>query len=437
MSRPGLREHQIRALKYACVNEYAIVALDPRLGKSRVAIEVREKYKIKCIVVCPAYLIDNWKVEIHKWVDNPRILPIYSGADIPISVKRFDYILVSYSLAQKCEHIFEQSDMVVLDEAPAIKSMDSLRAQFIHKSVYENSMKRVLLLTGTPIKNRVKEFYSLLALTFYNPSVPQSRFLDLYPDEITFAERFSHHETYPVRIGDSGKQIMVTRWFGLRRVKELRRWLKGRYIRIRDSDVLDMPPVSIKPVLMSDHADPKLLKSFNAFFGRDEGYDPERKRKDKVSSVLPEHKKVAAIKKVPFTIKYAENLLEEVDCILIYSDHIESCEAIAKHFGVTPITGKMVAQKRSFYSKRFQAGEGRVLCATIGALKEGEDLCRASHTVFNDLCWVPGDLKQVVNRMRMVGKKNPCTAHRIFGSPQDATIAEHLDEKMAVIEAVT
>ncbi len=434
MKRPPLREHQVQAVAYCLANPYSIVALDPRLGKSRVAIEVREKLKYKCIIVCPSYLVDNWKKEIKLWAGDALILAIHSGKEIPIKRHFADYVIISYSLAQKAEHLFVWADMVVLDEAPAIKAMDSKRSQFIHKNVYENSMKSVLLLTGTPIKNRVKEFYSLLALTFYNPSAPQSQFLELYPDEITFAERFSHSNSYDVEI-KPGRFITVTNWFGIKNTDELKKWLKGRYIRIRDTDVLDMPDVSYKPVLISDIADPKLLDSFNSFFM--DGPMRELTRKERTGSTLPEHKAMAALKKVPFTAKYVRDLLEEVECVLVYTDHRESAHALAKEFKVQAITGEMPAQKRSLMADRFQAGEGRVLVATIGSLNQGKDLYRANHLVFSDQTWVPGDMKQVINRMRVVGKKIPCVVHHIFGSPQDEFISNTLKEKMQTIDEAT
>ncbi len=436
MKRPELREHQVRAISYAEENPYCILALDPRLGKSRCAIEIRERHKLNCIIICPSYLVDNWKKEINLWADNPRIIAVHSGKEIPKSPNA-DYIIISYSLAQKAEHLFDWAAMAVLDEAPAIKSMATKRSQFIHKNIYENSLKRVLLLTGTPIKNRVKEFYSLLALTFYNPATPQSQFLDLYPDEISFAEQFSHSSSYDMEI--SGRRITITNWFGIKNTDELKKWLKTKYIRIRDTDVLDMPDVSYKPVLISDIADPKLLSAFHGFFNDESDWESRQElgRKERTGSVLPEHKAMAALKKVPFTVNYVKDLLEEVECVLVYSDHVDAAEAIAREFNVHAITGKVPATKRSLMADSFQNGTGKVLVATIGSLKEGKDLYRANHLVFNDVCWVPGDLKQVVNRMRVVGKKHKCTAHKIFGSPQDEYISGVLDEKMKTIEAAT
>lgn len=423
MERPALRSHQVRALRYTEKNPYVILGLDPRLGKSRIAIEYREKMKFNCLVICPGYLVDNWKIEIKKWVDRPIITTFHRGKDL-FDVVDSDYIILSYSLAQKAPWLFEWADMVVLDEAPAIKSMKAKRTQFIHKEVFENSIKSLLLLTGTPIKNRVQEFYSLLALTYYNPNAPQGPFLERYPDEISFADQFSIRQQYVMKI--NGRFVTIVQWNGLRNGTELKKWLRGRYIRIRDTDVLDMPPVSTKPVLISETEDTDLLEAFDAYFN-----DGDH------SSVKPQYKTKAALKKVPFTVKYAKDLLEQKECALIYTDHRESCRAIAQEFGVPAITGEMDAKKRGQLADKFQAGEGKVLVATIGSLKEGKDLYRASDTVFNDLCWVPGDLKQVVNRMRVVGKKTPCTAHRIFGSPQDLYIADVLDEKIDTIEKAT
>lgn len=85
----------------------------------------------------------------------------------------------------------------------------------------------------------------------------------------------------------------------------------------------------------------------------------------------------------------------------------------------------------------FQSGQGNLLVCTVGAMKEGKDLFRSKHIVFNDLPWVPGDLKQVIYRIQRIGQTGTCTIHKILGSPQDAYISEALVEKMEVIERAT
>ena len=423
MKKPALKEYQSRAISYGLENPYCILALDPGLGKSRCAIEIREKLKLNCLVVCPGYLVLNWEKEIRKWAgDTPDITKFKSGKQL-YDVCDTDYVLISYDLVQKAPQLLEWADMVVLDEAPAIKSMEAKRSTFLHKNIFENSIQRVLLLTGTPIKNRVKEFYSLLALCHYDPHIADSQFLDRYPCEIDFADQFSFREEYTMEIRN--RWVTILKWSGIKNLEEMKQYLIGHYIRIK-GDVLGLPPVSYKSLVISDTPDKALLDSFNSHFSG-EGND----------SINPTAKAEAALKKVPFTVKYARDLLEETDCILIYSDHVASTEAIAKEFGVTPITGKMAANTRSQLADEFQAGKGNVLVATIGSMKEGKDLFRSHNIIFNDYPWVPGDLKQVIHRIQRIGQKHPCLVHRIIGSPQDEYIMNTISSKIETIERAT
>lgn len=428
MSKPAATQKQRLAFRYALKNPYSIIAMDPRLGKSRVAIGIQRHFKCNCVIVAPGYLVPNWPKEIRKWAGpEASITVIEKGKDI-YEICDTDFAIISYDLAQKAENFFEWADLVVIDEGHNLKAMDAKRTQYIHRVIYENSVPRVLILTGTPLKNRVKEFYSLIAITYYNPSETSTEFLDRFPTEIDFADHFAYRKQFNVPVvTKNGRKfdMPVAKWEGLRNLPELKKYLAGRYIRIR-ADESDLPPVSYRPILVNSTADKELLRAFEAFFA-DDG----------AGSVKPEQKREAAVKKAPFTIKYVENLLEQVDCALVYSDHVPSAEAIAAHFGVKAVTGKMPAKIRSRIADQFQAGEGRILVATVGAMKEGKDLWRSRDVVFNDYPWVPGDLKQAINRIRSMGSKNPVTVHKIMGSPQDEYIMETLEEKIQIIERAT
>lgn len=413
-------------VEYGLQNPYSLLAADPRLGKSAAVIWLQQHRRVNCLVVCPSYLILNWKKEILKWAPNASVTTFRKGSEIYEPCDS-DFVVISYDLVQKAEHLFDWCDMVVCDEIHNIKSMTAKRTQFIHKSVFENSVRYVHGLTGTPIKNRVKEFYSLLALMYYQPGGPVE-FLDKYPDEISFAEKFSYRQQFDIRVKSKrGAQFRmpVVKYEGLRNSSELKSWLKGRYIRLR-AEKGDLPPISYKDILISDSPNKKLLAAFEAFF---EGEDTHL--------VRPDVKVEAALQKVPFTIRYVENLVETVDCCLIYSDHKEPVKRLAAHFGVPAITGEMNPSKRAQLVNDFQKGKLDILCATIGSLKEGHDLFRSKHIVLNDLCWVPGDIFQVINRIRALGKKEPRVVHRLFGSPQDEKISAAIERKMDVINRAT
>lgn len=427
MKLPKIATKKQRQLfDYGVKHPYSLLCAAPRLGKTSTAIWLQQLREVNCLVICPSYLILNWRREINKWHPSAQVTVFRKGKDLYDPVAS-DFAVISYDLVQKAEYLFEWCDMVVLDEAHSIKSMKAKRTEFIHKAVFENSVKYVHGLTGTPLKNRVREFYSLLALMYYNPK-STSKFLEVFPDEISFAEKFSHRQQFDIRVKTKRGaefRMPVVKYEGIRNIPELKKWLQGVYIRIR-AEAGDLPPISYKDILISDSPNKQLLASFDKFF---EGKDS--------SLVRPDIKVQAAMQKVPFTIKYVENLVETVDCCLIYSDHKDPIKALAKHFGVPAITGETPGNKRSQLVSDFQEGRLNILCATIGSLKEGADLFRAKDLVLNDICWVPGDLLQVINRVRKIGEKDPRTVHRLWGSPQDEKIGETLDEKMRVIDLAT
>lgn len=424
--------------EYGLAHNYFLLAADMRLGKSLSAIALRGARDCNCLVVCPAYLVPNWKKEINKWTKDS--VTIFTSGKQIYEVCDSDFVVISYDLVQKAEFLFEWADMVIADECQHLANMTAKKTKFFHRCLYENSLKYFVGVTGTPIKNRVKEFYSLMALTNYDPNQKDSDFLDRYPDEITFAERFSIPESYEVQV-KGGWYIKVTNYKGIKNVEELKNWLEGKYIKVR-AESSDLPPITYLETLVSDIDDKELLKSFqNYFIDDEEAYAMsssfQEARENRTGSVLPEHKRNAAIKTVPFTIKYVEDLMTSVDCCLVYSDHIEPCKQLAKHFGVEPITGEMPGVKRMKLVRDFQEGASKIICATVGALKEGADLYRAKDLVLNDLPWVPGNIDQVCARIQAINEKDPRTVHLIFGSPQSEKIWRVLNDKRETIKKAT
>ena len=140
--------------------------------------------------------------------------------------------------------------------------------------------------------------------------------------------------------------------------------------------------------------------------------------------------------KVPFTFDYVSGLLGEVEQVVIYTDHVASCLALAEKFGVDGITGQMDMAKRQELADEFMAKRSKVIVATIGSFSTGIDLYSAHTMVFNDANFVPGNMSQAMYRIRRIGQKNRCTFHFIIGSFQDEIIYRILSEKIRTIKEV-
>lgn len=397
------------------------MALSMGLGKTGLSLAIKDSIPgSKMLVVCPAYLVLNWKKEALKFLESPSITVFKKGSE---SYLPFDseIVITSYDLAIKNEFLFEWADILICDEATHLKGMDAKRTKAIHKLVFENSIKRVHLLTGTPIKNRVEEFYSLMTLCYYNPKFKDPKFLKDFPNKISFADHFSYRKEYSKFI--SGRLIKILNWEGFRenRENELKDNLKGIYRSRRSS----LPKCHYKDIVVSDHEDPELLEEFYSFV---EG-----------SGINPKTKCKAAQWKVPHTLNHIKELQSSGEVegpILVFTDHRESCKELAAEFGVPPITGEMTPSNRQKMADDFQAGRIPVMVATYGSFGMGYTLTISNIIVQNDYPWVPGDMAQAEARINRIGQTRPCYVHRILGSPQDEYILNTILEKSKVLDKV-
>jgi SNF2 family DNA or RNA helicase len=394
-----------------------------RTGKSVVSLALHSKLKDKkTLIICPAGIIlTSWKDNISKWAPKSQVCFITSGKKITKVLNDYDIVIISYDLVQKAEFLFSWAKCVIIDEAHNLKEMNTKKTKFIHRCVFEYSVPRLHLLTGTPIVNRVKEFYSLLALMEYNPRLDKSEFLEKYPSDIAFATKFSYKKVYYLQVGF--REIPIIKWYGLRNTDELRYWLQGKYIRFKSEDVLQAGHVEKIEHQISNTQDLELLKEFENYFSDGDN-----------SAVSPEYKAKSALAKVDFTIKYVKDLLEKVDKVVVFCDHVESVKALAESFKVPYITGSVPLKRRAEIANDFTKGDVQVLPATIKTLSEGYDLSRANHIVYNSYPWVPGQLEQASMRIQGYNQDRPCFLHYVLGSPQDAYILKTLEDKIKVIK---
>ncbi len=422
MLKLGLDKDQLDDLSFCLSSPYSILANDMGTGKSAVAIAVKDRIKnSRCLIVAPSHLLLNWKFEIDKFLDGQSISIMSKGEHIHYPVCA-DFVLISYGLAIKAPELFAWASMIIFDEAHYLKEMKTTRTIELHRLIYEHNVPRVHLLTGTPIKNRVKEFYSLIALCSYNPRDKNPKFLLDYPEDVTFAEEFSLSRKFKVEYRP-GRFVQAVKWYGIKNETKLRGLLKGIYRRRK----LNMGLPVYKEVQIGESVKDDLLAWYDKSFN---GEVPPAGVKLKIAS---------AMLKTEGTIKYVKDLIEELglDRVVIYSDHVEPCKTVAKAFNVEPITGEMLPSKRAKIALDFQNGEGlKVIVATIGSFSDGVTLTRAWNTIYNDFCWVPGTLRQSEARTNRKGQTKRCVMHYMLGSIADKKILREIKEKEKVIETV-
>src|SRR5690606_2015611 len=123
----------------------------------------------RALVVAPTSLVFNWADELRKF--RPKLtLNVYHGKGRQIDATA-DVTLTSYALLRlDLASLQAQTwDMIVLDEAQAIKNPESQVAQ----AAYALTAPFRVTVTGTPIENRLEELWSQFHFT--NPGLLQGR----------------------------------------------------------------------------------------------------------------------------------------------------------------------------------------------------------------------------------------------------------------------
>lgn len=427
--KDSIMPHQVETVEFGMKNPYFIMGLPPGLGKTLCAQEIinrlKEKFKreeLNVLYICPASVKLNIKDELLKWDTDLRISCFMEKKDI-YPVWDTDYCIINYEMIKHCEFLFKWADILVVDEAHLAKNPEAQRSDLLHQFIFQYEIRRVMLLTGTPMANSVVDFYSLIAICYYNPRLPEdNEFLTKFPTFIDFAEHFSNRVEFH---NDYGMKI---KYEGVRNVKELKEYIKKVYITFDADKVLKIPAGATKHIQIGEIDDPNLLVDFRKFEVSDVG-----------QTISSKSKMLSAVAMVKPTCNYVELLLKTgVDCVVVFTDHIDSANQIAAHFGVEAMTSHMKIDKRRELVAAFQRNDSDSPKVIVGTSVMGVSwtLTRSCNLVVSDFPWRPGDLDQLMRRIRRVCQKRTPIYHFMHGSFQSKYILKILERKMKDIKEV-
>ncbi|QCQ90495.1 ATP-dependent helicase [Rhodococcus sp. SGAir0479] len=164
--RSFLRGYQAFGAQYLLTRRKAILGDEMGLGKTvqslAVAAHLAAQGKRHALVVCPASVVSNWIIETGKHTDlrpwqvhgpdRDTLLGEWASSG-GVAVTTFDTL--------KALQIPVHPDLLVVDEAHYIKNPSTQRARVV-RAVLDTS-EYVVLLSGTPMENRVEEFKHLVS----------------------------------------------------------------------------------------------------------------------------------------------------------------------------------------------------------------------------------------------------------------------------------
>jgi non-specific serine/threonine protein kinase len=112
------------------------------------------------LLILPASLLDNWKMEIQKFAPGLTYWIAHSAhnkTQLP-ALENIDLVITTYAMLNRCPELLTQTwDILILDEAQAIKNPMAQQT----RTVKQLNAEGRFALTGTPVENRLLDLWSL------------------------------------------------------------------------------------------------------------------------------------------------------------------------------------------------------------------------------------------------------------------------------------
>ena len=335
-------------------------------------------------------------------------------------------------------------DFLIIDECQYLKNAKAKRTKLVvgARGVPSIKAKKKLALTGTPILNRPIELHNIL------------RYLDPWgwAGQFEFAKRYCNAKHTRFGLDFNGASHL----------DELQNKLRSSVMvrRLKEEVLFDLPDKVRQVIeLDPDSATRKTLKKEMDFWetavAAVGAKDPENLTYDEYAAVvslmrgghsklnfetMSTVRKESALSKVPMVIEHLKEAIESSGKVVVFCHHTEVAKALYEAFSddnnAVIVIGETPMQKRQDNVWSFQNLDTvKLFIGNIQAAGVGITLTAASHVVFAEISWVPGEVSQAEDRCHRIGQKNSVLVqHLVLAGSIDSIMAKTIVKKQNVIE---
>ncbi|WP_147533942.1 DEAD/DEAH box helicase [Bacillus marasmi] len=438
--------HQLEVAKQVVenMNGKAILADEVGLGKTIEAGLILKEYMIrglvkKVLILVPASLVTQWVQELNSKFYIPAVSQRKSYV-----WEQYDVVVSSIDTAKRSPHreiIFEQNyDLVIIDEAHKLKNNKTRNYEFV-----QNLKKKFcLLLTATPIQNRIEEIFNLVSLlkpghlgnesAFYEKykrdsrSVNDDQHLKELVNKVMIRNRRAdtgiewtkrHVETIPIDLTEAERDLYNS-------ILELR--TEGDWLTKSQFSLMTLQ----REACSSREAVYLTLKNMLAKQEEPSSYFSETIQRliEKVNAVQTNSKAQKALE-----------LIQSInDKVIIFTEYRATqlyLQWFLRQYGITsvPFRGGFKRGKKDWMRELFQKNAQVLIATEAGG--EGINLQFCNHIINFDLPWNPMRLEQRIGRIHRLGQEKDVM---IYNFATKDTLEEHilklLYEKIHLFEKV-
>jgi non-specific serine/threonine protein kinase len=413
------------------------LADDMGLGKTIqvlavLSLSLRNREKGTDLLVVPASIIDNWRLEIERFAPELKVLIAHPSRIPSTELKKLsrnqvdahDAVITTYGTVMRSDWIKAHSwRNVILDEAQAIKNPGAQQT----KAVKVLEAKWRLALTGTPVENRLGDLWSIF--DFLNPGLLGS------------TKAFNGF----------CKSMASGRHGGYARLRRLVQPYVLRRLKTDKSVIADLPDktevnayclLSKRQAALYQQSVDEMKKAIAELGGIE--------RRGVVLAFLMRFKQICNHPsqwlgdgsyeptdsgKLSRLSELCESIAARQDKVLVFTQFREMTEPLASFlsgvFGRAGLVlhGGTPVKKRQELIESFQSSD-RVpfMVLSLKAGGTGLNLTAASHVIHFDRWWNPAVENQATDRAYRIGQKKNVLVHKFVCR---GTVEERIDELIA------
>lgn len=425
----SLRPYQLRGYSWMYRNMRigfgSILADDMGLGKTLQSIALILKIKEEgvlnnkqVLIVVPTGLLTNWQAEINRFAPSLTVF-VYHGTKRELDKFDADVLLTTYGVLRSDNAALKKRKwaLMFIDEAQNIKNSDTAQS----KAVHAIPASAHIALSGTPVENRLTEFWSIMEYA-------NKGYLGTLK---SFKENFAN----PIHIYNDAKSInrfrKITAPFMMRRMKTDKSIIADLPDKIELDDY-----ASLKPEQAALY-----YKTLELAMAEIEGLSTTEheslfKRQGLILQMILALKQICNhpaqfLKNGDFRADLSgktDLLLERIECIvdsgekvLVFTQFREMGDLLVRfieeRIGKRPLFyhGGCTVKERQEMVDRFQNNRSdKVFILSLKAAGTGLNLTAASHVIHYDLWWNPAVEAQATDRAYRIGQQKNVAVHRFI-----------------------
>ncbi|VEF47815.1 SNF2-like protein [Bacillus freudenreichii] len=410
------------------MNGKAILADEVGLGKTIEAGLILKEYLIRglvkrALILVPASLVSQWTSEL-----NSKFYIHAVAATKSYVWERYDCVVSSIDTAKRSPHkeiIAEQSfDLIIIDEAHKLKNHKTKNYEFVQSL----KKKFCLLLTATPIQNRIEEIFYLVSLLKPGHLGSQTSFLEKYKNKKLSVAENEHLKSLVNKVMIRNRRADTGIEWTKRHVKtipiDFNREEQELYHAIDLLRQTDMPIPAFSIMTLQREA----CSSREAVYFTLKNMLQKRENPSQqyVKSIKLIQQKIDAVTENSKAKKALELIKDINDKVIIFTEYRATqlyLQWFLQQHGIksVPFRGGFKRSKKDWMRDLFK-NQVQVLIATEAG-GEGINLQFCSHVINYDLPWNPMRLEQRIGRVHRLGQKEDV---HIYNFAVKHTIEEHI-----------